>query len=108
MGVPEQKLELFWYEVKQELEKPQADRQPIVDPDSIALCCLYKELDWVIAKKQQAKRLLDAVGDGTVTFTGQVWAEAALSGPHRVLLAEVIAEPMQGGTASSRTERSQP
>ena len=107
-GVPEVKLRLFWYDVKEELEKPENRRQPIVDPDSIALCCMYEELGGVIEKKKQAQGLLDAVGDGTVMFTGRVWAEAARSGPHRVLLAEFGAEPIVGGAAAGGAERRQP
>jgi hypothetical protein len=60
----------------------------------LILCCLHFELEPVLKEKRLTKRLLEAVGDGTVEFTGKVWAEVksdpykADSTSYKVLLAE--------------------
>jgi hypothetical protein len=66
----------------------------------LTLCCLLYELDPVLVEKRLTKRLLEAVGDGTVEFTGKVWAEAEHSADdtakYKVLIAEFAAKPETG------------
>jgi hypothetical protein len=73
--------------------------------NELILCCLHFEIEEVLAEKRKAKALLEAVGEGTVTFTGQVWVDPANDGLHRVLLAEFRqAEPEADlATAGSAT-----
>jgi len=84
----------FWDELKAAEARHEAEHGELV------LCCLLYDLEPVLAEKRLTKRLLETVGDGTVEFTGKVWAEADNSPKYKVLLAEFAAKPETGEAAS--------
>jgi hypothetical protein len=94
--IPEDKLDKFWQDLQD--APPEKRCEP-----SVMLCSLYFEIDEVLAEKRQARRLLEAVGDGTVEFTGRVWVDAMNNGQHRVLLAEFKADEPDDDSRADET-----
>jgi hypothetical protein len=100
---------VFWGELqKADTARHEAEALEVV------LCCLLYDLEPMLAEKRLTKRLLEAVGDGTVEFTGKVWAEADNSPKYKVLLAEFAAKPETGegtsepGKVAESAAREQP
>jgi hypothetical protein len=94
--IPEDKLKEFW----QGLQAAPAEKKC---EQSVMLCSLHFGIEEVLAEKREAKRLLEAVGDGTVEFTGRVWVDAMNNGQHRVLLAEFKADEPDDDSRADET-----
>jgi hypothetical protein len=77
-----QEADRYWDDLKFEPGRHEAEAL------EVSLCCLHFELAPVLAEKRTTKKLLDAVGEGTVELTGRIWAAPNGNGPSRVLVAE--------------------
>ena len=94
----ESEVREFWTDLREALkkdaEKKPQERDKVLETVDlpVIICSLLFDLEPVLAEKQKTKGLVEAVGDGTVEFTGKVWAEAERRGDntakYKVLLAE--------------------
>ena len=97
----------YWGFLKNKLPTDKQSAQKANFPeDGFTLCCLHCELEAVLDEKQKAKALLEAVGEGTIIFTGKVWADPMNDGKTKVLLASFEAPKEPATPAPESTPES--
>lgn len=77
---------MYWEHLKEK-----QDRSKTTHAD-VALCCLLEELDAIPAQKQEAKALIESLGEGDAEFRGEIVAEFKPEG-RCVLVVLGVGEP---------------